>query len=701
MSTLLRHLEVDLSINIEEMMYQNKTHVANSIGQLGRIHVRDASIMLSTHLPSYIAKYRVVAAESLEHLYETLHNRFVNDLDSLNRRVEFIFCNELPTKRGGYEKEINKIYLKKLDRDKLETTFEVGFYCQSQECFISNKTFRSSEIFFTSGVATFDEDLETSILKAINYYDYNKPQETLISRCSRIFKSLPKDNMLTSILTNLREKDDNLLTRLGILLPHMQQNQCGTGSMLNEYHSMIQGLVDSFEKIFNVLIMIKHELWQALVDRFDLVPTEQLANTLRYEILDKLSANTQIGQILTCFDGLKYENQSNVQQALNDLDDSFENHGDLKGKHACVCLIRHFVIELVGKFMDTLLRQREKLAEAFNQLEPMLNDIFSSYYLLENRDRFSPGIESRLTQIKSNKNDVKTFADVYIGTIGDIIFWSDQDAVNAQDESVLSQIVEYLKKSSRYFPLIDYQNRLNNLRKLLENYTDPYEIDVSDDQGDDRMTVNAHVKSSILSHLLASIRSSMRRELQPGDELRVINSGRVYLDMDLNEPMFSGVNIVLVGVSFQLVSDIKDTFCVDTNGLNAPPPGTSEQATSGKNGNKSEKDGLCGEDGVDGLPGGHAGNVFIFASELPEPREMQVSACGGNGSDGQIGGNGGDGYDGVGGKSGTKEECKEAFRYSLIGDYTASWKFNYFSGVSWKIGTPGEDGGLQFFDYFN
>lgn len=700
---LLKYLEDDLKINIGDIMYENASHEANSFGQLGNLQVREAAIELSTRLPTYIAQYRLVSAECLEHLYETLHSRFVHDLDTLNRRIEFEFCeetNEMPT----YEQNTNKVFLKKLAKQGLEMTFEAGFYCPAEKRFISEKTFKTSKIFFTSGSTTFDEDLESEILNSIGYYDLNKPEKTLISTCTDEFKrEKSKERAISNILTTLikeprDENDHDSLARLSRLLPHMQTNRCGTSALLNDYLKMIYELVDSFKEIFAVLMMIKRELWQALVERFDLVPNERLASTLRSEILDKLSAHTRITQILTCFDGLKFEQKSHeIQQTLNKLDDSFENRGDLKGKHACASLLRHFVITLVEKFMDTLVRQRERLVETFNTLEPMLDELFSSFYVLQNRSQFESSLEQRLMQIKSNKNDLATFSKVYMGTLDDILrSWREQ-ALSATRKSILSQYFEYLTSSSRHFVLVDYQNRLNNLRKLLENFTDPYDIDVSENHTDDRLTVNARVKSSILSHLLTKIRSNSRRGLQSGDELRIINSGRVYLDADLNDfNVFAGVNVVLVGVSFVLAPGKAD-FQVDTSGLNADPAGISQQASGGKDGKDKSPDGTSGEDGVDGLPGGHAGNVFVFAAELPDPNSVRVSVRGGDGSAGQIGGNGGNGYDGVGGKSAEKKDCKEAFWHDVIGDYIAGLKVNYFSGVSWKLGTPGEDGGISFY----
>lgn len=691
---LLKYLEDDLQIKIENILYENNSHAANSLAQIGQMHVREAAIELSTQLPSYIAKYRLVSAECLEHLYETLHKRFVSDLDTLNRRIEFVFCqdDEFPT----HEQDINKVYLEKVSKDKLEITFKAGFYCPAQRRFISDKTFRTSEIFFTSGSTTFDEDLETRILKSIDYFTFNQPETTLIAKCTNEFNQSQQDAALSKILTYLGTNEDESLARLTLLLPQMQKNRCGTKTFLDDYSKMIHDLVDSFEKIFNVLIMIKSQLWKALVERFDLVPNEHLANTLRGEILDKISAHTRIGQMLTCFDGgLRFKNMRSIQDALNDLDDSFENRGDLKGKHACASLLRHFVVTLVEKFMDTLMRQRERLVETFNTLEPMLDELFSSFHVLENRARFEPSLGKRLGQITSNKNDLKTFTEVYMSTLSnDVLSWPD-DAVSVTNKSILRQYVEYLTSSSRHFVLVDYQTRLNNLRKLIENFTDPYDIDVSDNHTDDRLTISARVKSSLLSHLLAKTRSSSRRSLQPGDELRIINSGRVYLDTDLNDgSVFAGVNLVLVGVSFVLAPS-KTDFQVDTSGLNAAPAAITQQATSGKHGKKEEMNGTSGEDGVDGLPGGHAGNVYVFATELPDQSLVRVTACGANGSDGQVGGNGGNGFDGVDGRSAKKQDCKDAMLHGVIGDYTASWKRNYFSGVSWKLGTLGQDGGFS------
>lgn len=61
----------------------------------------------------------------------------------------------------------------------------------------------------------------------------------------------------------------------------------------------------------------------------------------------------------------------------------------------------------------------------------------------------------------------------------------------------------------------------------------------------------------------------------------MINSNRLYIDDDLDDSIFSGVNIVLVGLSFQLAPG-KDDFNVDTSGLNALPAAMSDCAAHGK-----------------------------------------------------------------------------------------------------------------------
>lgn len=117
-----------------------------------------------------------------------------------------------------------------------------------------------------------------------------------------------------------------------------------------------------------------------------------------------------------------------------------------------------------------------------------------------------------------------------------------------------------------------------------------------------------------------------------------------------------GVNVTLVGPSFELAGPEVTRFTLETDGLNAQKH-EKRQAKSGENGVTDEDgcgtNGEKGSDGLNGLPGGHAGNIFIFADVLPDNDKIYLSARGGNGSNGQIGGNGGRGGIGANGINGT------------------------------------------------
>lgn len=184
--------------------------------------------------------------------------------------------------------------------------------------------------------------------------------------------------------------------------------------------------------------------------------------------------------------------------------------------------------------------------------------------------------------------------------------------------------------------------RLNNLKLQIENFLSPFAIIIDDIKA----TISVYVKAAKLSDLIFNIKlnlSNKSQSLVAGDQIRIFNSDKVYVDIDLDDESYSGVNISFIGFDFLLAPE-KTRFSIKTDGLKGKTH-SNPQAAKGDdakslsiNAEKCGIDGKPGQDGLNGLPGSHAGNIFIYANNLPYPSQVFFSASGGDGSDGQIGG---------------------------------------------------------------
>ena len=184
-----------------------------------------------------------------------------------------------------------------------------------------------------------------------------------------------------------------------------------------------------------------------------------------------------------------------------------------------------------------------------------------------------------------------------------------------------------------------------------------------------------------MSRAIAKLKKEFPADcLCPNNEIRIINSNTLFIDVDLNGTEFSGVNIVIISEKVELV-ERKTEFRIVTDGRDANETWLGKQAASGvdtdDNGN-----GKKGADGSDGLPGCSAGHVYIVADDLSAANVL-VSAKGGKGGCGQTGGNGAPGKDGADGKSADREAIEERFK---------GWAFNVWSYRITRVGKDGESG---------
>jgi hypothetical protein len=131
-------------------------------------------------------------------------------------------------------------------------------------------------------------------------------------------------------------------------------------------------------------------------------------------------------------------------------------------------------------------------------------------------------------------------------------------------------------------------------------------------------------------------------------ELRILCTGRIDIDCNLEKDRWHGKNIVIIADSVVIVQNCE----FDVSGIDGE---NFEQ--SAPNGQNSSCD---GEPGKHGRPGQSGGNVLLCCSQITG-KNLRIVTNGGRGGDGQSGGNGMDGMDGKDGTSMSADEFKSHF----------------------------------------
>lgn len=460
-------------------------------------------------------------------------------------------------------------------------------------------------------------------------------KNNIVSKCIEPFNEAnkSKSDTLTNVIMQLNSSKFNELIRL---LPQMEINKCNTFIYLNNYYPLIETLVRSFEKMNTVVVLLKEDLLKVLVKKFNTVTDESLMSVLKSQILDKINANTELNKILSSLDNFNFTTTT----AIDELQDTFESRNDLKAKYACSYFLKQFILDLIDKYMQSFLAFRERSKNLFNSTETFLANILSSFYLLSNRSAFKCELRDILTAILKNEHDYSNFCEIYVDVLKKVSNWP-HEAVKIEHKTCFENLIKTFSNPLGHSHFAYFECHFKTLKNLLENFLNPYEVKVKKDNSN-RATVSVTVRSGLLSEILKLIKTSLERPLEPGDELRIISSEKVFIDVDMNDQdAYSGVNVILVGIDYELAPS-KESFTICVNGINAKQH-VSGQAKNGMNASATYNsrnlvNGGNGADGMNGLPGGHAGNIFLFANKVPDPSKIYVLLSGGNGGHAQIGG---------------------------------------------------------------
>lgn len=170
-------------------------------------------------------------------------------------------------------------------------------------------------------------------------------------------------------------------------------------------------------------------------------------------------------------------------------------------------------------------------------------------------------------------------------------------------------------------------------------------------------------------------------DLKGIDEIQILSRETMFLDGNMNDARFRGMNIVISGKTIDVTAQI----VIDTSGLDALPHADKKARDGRSFSYSSSGSGYNGENGKSGNPGGSAGHVHIQACEIKGRENLHIIANGGKGADGQNGGAGDRGKDGQDG---------EDAEYYRDGEVNHAFRaFHIKRGTSGALGQSGGKGG--------
>ncbi|CAF4179913.1 unnamed protein product [Rotaria sordida] len=475
---------------------------------------------------------------------------------------------------------------------------------------------------------------------------------------------------------------------------------CLITQLKNENHShsiYLQKKIDNLTKILRrfaevekVLPKFSDVFRQYLNNRYDHLTQQEVCSSngkITQEIFNSLKSNKNfddIKQIIEIFDN----------QDLLDIVEKckyfFEDNDDKGSAEIGECL-RQCIIDTTEIYILNLLDFRHSASIGFNHFEKNFYYLLSTYEIIKN-EKFRFQMKEILNQLFSQSNYSDNNYNNYLSIYKSIIEYLDKKgyecALNLRD--IFNENKHTLK------PL--FEEKINNLKKLLNGYINWYKIKLYKQYEYNIFQIESN--SGILSEILNIIKSQYSDCFCPNNEIRIINTNKLYLDIDLSGKEYSGVNIVLISPYQELVNK-KNELKIITDGKKAENISKNNPAKNGI-GTDSNGRGNNGEDGSDGKHGESAGHVYIVANQLPP---IEVSACGGQGGQGQDGGNGASGADGADGKDADKKILQEmlsggwalpgganSYRYRLIGTDGKSGGWGGDSGLGGFHGDRGHSG---------
>ncbi|KAL0102439.1 hypothetical protein PUN28_018008 [Cardiocondyla obscurior] len=279
---------------------------------------------------------------------------------------------------------------------------------------------------------------------------------------------------------------------------------------------------------------------------------------------------------------------------------------DLGTQHDEDALIRHFKeksLELLLVYSDMAITQIEFL----EALVEFLN-------MYEKDEQYTPSCMLKLQYLSQPDISNDDFFETILNVINDDVKLKRLKcaAKHLVGEKHIALMKKYKEIIGAYFKPVCINTMLIDNRKVVELIGGNFRL--------------SKVENSINSYLLKD---------PDIKEVRFICSGIIYADVNLENSMWHGKNIVMYAKAIRVCN----TITWDVSG-NSAKSVTSCKAGTANNGNGI--DGECGECGESG------GNVLIHANNIFQSQKLHILTNGGNGSDGENGGDGKNGENGTG-----------------------------------------------------
>ncbi|XP_075231503.1 uncharacterized protein LOC142330232 [Lycorma delicatula] len=338
-----------------------------------------------------------------------------------------------------------------------------------------------------------------------------------------------------------------------------------------------------------------------------------------------------------------------------------ENHYELQmANYTDVYQLYNYQNKIVKKLMA--LKNDLIICNSYKNYSTILKDFISNENIqlnaLENTTYF---------EIEEYLNNIQQFTD--IGPILTTVTWAEQmkNLLNFMKEnlswySFLIKALEHfssykiqISKSELYNPTELYNTTdsvrtvLSNIDELLFENLDSH-FSFMTLRGDRKLELDDLISLTIKSQTniscddgkitvkgyyvtLSSIKNNTLLKNYCGNTpikmLIIYGLHTVFIDTDLTEEYFKGINIMIAAPVWEIIGKRE----INVDGI----PGKTHNNTKAEDGKEL---GESGRDGLDGLSGGNGGNVFGIGSYFINEENLVINANGGKGGPGQHGGNG-------------------------------------------------------------
>jgi hypothetical protein len=563
------------------------------------------------------------------------------------------------------------------EKDEL-SIYSIGFFMreklvQKLEVYLNSLvTFRYES---TIAFEKFENELNKNLIKSFKDSELHKkldqafkrftalPNPTYSSMIS-IYKQVTNDFFKTD--SQFNESIENLQRQLDI-------EHHSHFIYLPQKFKYLKDLIACFYEITKILPNLCEKYSICLADRYDNFTNEEAFNDktgkLNTEILQKFEKGenfADIKNVLSIFD----------KRDLKDLIEKVERLIPRENKAALVGVVwcfRETLFNQTKDYANDLLDFRHTAFLCIDKFEKEFFKFLSDYDQLKNvglRNTMKKHLDNIVSLGEFSKHKRDNFVVTYLSVVNQL------NQSNYEWCQQLKQILNECKtRLNPYWNLI-----ANNLRNLLNNYVNWLHIEKMKQQ--DFVVYQLKTFSAILSEIFESLTTQFNDCFAPNNEIRIINTTNLFVDIDLVGEQYTSMNIVIISPTIRLVGR-KTKFVIIVNGNDAKEV----WVNSAKNGDRQDKygNGKPGQDGNDGATGSSGGHVYIVSNELPD---IDVFARGGKGSNGQDGGNGAEGKDGDDGKDGSKKSIEDYFKKKLNNSKWNAWAYRVR-----RIGTDGQSGG--------